>query len=360
MQIDFRLPREWAQANESVLQALQANVSLTPNSTATRLEPRLFQNMSAAVVETVYGLSQLYPMKKKVFFIKNTNPLFDAAVLPLAKMGYIVTGLETSVLERPDDFAAIVDRECLLVLYAVDDPILGRAYDVTRLEAALKEKVIVQVRLSHNAHFYKHYEADDTAVMTDTALPSGAGRDIPRLGAFIYSLKPEGALVLCGERARFGVLVADQLTPPLGSDLSWLTTPRVAHQEKILDFESRRVAGAHPIFESTALRVFDRAAISWSDLDGYALITRLAERLKIILNKPGHETRLEATSLSRWGGVRTMDFLKNQNLSPETIRGLVLIDATLLSPTFERHLVEARESLLTDQFGGAKWSTPIA
>ncbi len=344
MQIDFRLPREWAQANQSVAQYITGDI-----------EPRLFQNMSAAVVETVFGLSQLYPLKKKVFFIKNANPLFDAAVMPLAKMGYLVTGLELSVLDDPTAFAGIVDRECLLILYSLDDPILGRAYPVEKLEAALKEKVIVQVRLSHNAHFFS----------SDGALADGdLINSIPRLAAHIYTLQPEGALALCGVRARFGVLVADQLAPPSERNFSWLKTPRQNAKQKILDFEKRKVAGAQPVFETALLRdggrVYDRAVVTWPDLDGHAVITRLAGRLNITLAEPGRENRLECTSLSRWGGVRTMDFLKTQGLSPEAIRGLVMIDADLLNAEFEKHLLAVRDSLLADQFGGATWSTPTA
>jgi hypothetical protein len=337
MQVDFRLPREWAAANENVAAVLGSAVDLKTTEIYT------FQNIQSALVESVFGLSQLYPHKKKAFFIKNMNPLFDAAIMPLAKMGYIVTGLDASVLADPTAFVAALDREALAVIFSVDDPLLGRRYDTTKLQEALREKPVAQVRVSHNAHFY-----DGLALL-------------PRTGVHLYSLQ-SGAIVLVGERSRFGILISDQLANvfkgDINSEFSWAQKPRATAETEIKSFESKRIADSSPVL--TTARVFDRALISWNDMDGHAVISRLAERLKLTLGEPGQESRLETTSLSRWGGVRTMDFLRTQGLTPETIRGLVMIAADLLNPEFEKHLIEVRRLLLAEQFAGEKWATPNA
>lgn len=331
MQIDFRIPREWTSANELVAAQMPAG---------SNAEPYVFQSIQVAIVEAVYGLSQQFSQRKKVFYIKNCDSNFDAATMVLSKMGYIVTGLDATVLDDPSGFASIIERDALLVLYAADDPILGRRYSVEKLEEALREKTLAQVRVSHNAHFFAQLKPET-----------------PRTGVHIYSVKPNAAIALCGERVRFGVLSANQTKPSTQLDLGWMKSPLAEAREKILKFETAHIADSKPVFASSTSRVYDRAVVSWPDVDGHAVIARLAQKLNIALSEPGVETRIETTSLSRWGGVRTFDFLKTQNLEASTLRGLVMISADLLDSSLEKALVETRKELLADQFAGAIWPT---
>ena len=66
-------------------------------------------------------------------------------------------------------------------------------------------------------------------------------------------------------------------------------------------------------------------------MDGHAIIDSLAFAMGWILQEPGYECRLETTSLSRWGGLRTMDWLKHQGMTAEQIRGTIVIHASVIS-----------------------------
>ncbi|MEQ1664928.1 MAG: hypothetical protein ABL927_06080, partial [Bdellovibrionales bacterium] len=81
-------------------------------------------------------------------------------------------------------------------------------------------------------------------------------------------------------------------------------------------------------------------------------IDRLAKKLNMQLQAPGFDSRLETTSLSRWGGVRTMDFLAVHNLSPEQIRGLVILSSEIVAnPNIVQIITQVRNEILADQMG---------
>ncbi|MCB0350564.1 MAG: hypothetical protein KDD38_05235, partial [Bdellovibrionales bacterium] len=317
MHIDFRAPDTWSKLNEHVAEALGVDLDKTCT--------RVYQNTAHALIEVCVGLSKLYPLKKNVYYFKNMNPHFDAALMPLAREGYKLVALEQGLLADPTAWVAGLAREDLFVLYSADEPILGRAYDVSKFEESLKDSNIFKIRVSHSRHFYEQDELMTTLKQNKTQ-------------ANIYSLGAGHgaghAIAILGERGRIGSLAAEQLSYSSIEDLSWFKKSRVLAAKNVLEFETSctvkvqtgAAAGrqadvqCHCIFKPNDLRVADRAVIYWLDMDGSAVIDRLAPLLDIELKPPGQECRLETTSLSRWGGVRTMDFLASQGLSPEMIR----------------------------------------
>ena len=310
MRIDFRASGHWQAINDSVTERLR-EAGQSGGS-----EVHVYQGIGHALVEAVVGASQLYPLKKKVHFFKKMNPYFDAALLPLAKLGYQMIPLELEILKNPGEWASALSREDLLVLYSVDDPLLGRTFETRAFEETLREKSLVQIRVSHARHSSE-----------------GPAQFTPRYGIYLYSLADSQLAIAClGERARIGAQVADQLfyndvtdeqlkefinpTPIDAAEIkAWQTEMAKAASAKILwpDLDQHfdnRIYG----------RLCDRALIYWEDMDGHALIDRLATRLKLTLRAPEFENRLETTSLSRWGGVRTMDFYKGWDIGLSTLR----------------------------------------
>lgn len=332
MRMDFRAPNAWAILNEKLAEALDL-VGIKGGVHA-------YQGIGHALTEILVGVSRLYPLKKKIYWFKNMNPLFEPALTPLAKEGYRLIPLDMEALRGPEKWIKKLDREDLLVLYSADEPLLGKSYDVELFESALKESSLIKIRVSHSRHFY---ESDFKRGLLD------------RNKASLFTVSPRQAIAVLGERVQMGALVADKLSYDEDWDLHWAKTPLELSASSVLRFESHCVAGASPIFSPDAPRILDRAAVYWPDLDGHAVIDRLARQMGFELKPPGWETRMETASLSRWGGVRTMDFLKAQGLTPEMIRGLVLISHDLLRPDqiekLESHLINVHRSIMEDQHG---------
>jgi hypothetical protein len=148
--------------------------------------------------------------------------------------------------------------------------------------------------------------------------------------------------------------MASALSPVTSQDLQMVhaALSKESQPRRVLDFENSAPARAKALFQNQdAGRTFDRAAVYFEDMDGYAFLDELARQMGEPLKAPGHEWRFETTSLSRWGGIRTMDWLKAQGLTPEQSRGLVVIDARLLDTRFEQLFSSARESVLRLQNG---------
>jgi hypothetical protein len=400
MYIDFRAPGGWSALNDYVAQQLHLETD--------KCVPRIYQTTTFAVVEIALGLAKLFPNRKKVYYFKNMDPTFEPVAMALAKEGYQTTPLNLSVLAEPQSFVSGLGREDLFVLYSCDEPILGRAYDVSKLEAVLATSSVFKIRVSHASHFLGRASVGSaqssgegqvanqpSGVGQVAALPSG--QFLPdRNSAHVFALRLDQALALLGERARVGSIAAEQAVYNCHIDLKWLkgalstdakelnaptgltnsgaptgstnsgAPTGSSHEKLVLEFEKSRPAQAQVFFAEDAQgskgrvsRLFDRAVIYWLDLDGHAVIDRLAKELKMDLAAPGFEHRLETTSLSRWGGLRTMDFLKSQlnelgHADPATIlRGLVIISADLLEahPQMAQLLLRVRESILKDQQG---------
>lgn len=355
MFIDFRAPGAWSNLNDFVAERL--GIDLDKNSV------RVYQGAGHAVVEVALGLAKLLLNRKKIYYFKNMDPTFEPAIIALAKEGYQVTALELDKLSDPQSFVAGFGREELFILYSCDEPLLGRAYDVSALELALQTANIFKIRVSHARHFTDSSVVPQASVASPSVVPQQQATAQPiiidRNSALIYALRPTQAIALLGERAKIAALTSDQVVHDCKFELGWFKEKSPAsHRELILNFENKQIADSKPYFSATDLRVYDRAAIYWLDIDGHAVIDRLAKKLGFQLQAPGFEDRLETTSLSRWGGVRTLDFYKNQphatqkaELVPNMMRGLVLISAKLLAevPDLEKHLVEVRASILKDQ-----------
>jgi hypothetical protein len=123
-------------------------------------------------------------------------------------------------------------------------------------------------------------------------------------------------------------------------------------REGVLAFEQKKLGGCEPFFASDAERLWDRAVVFWKDMDGSAFIEELANNIGFGLLAPGEEQTMETTSLSRWGGVKTMDWLYALGVEPDVVRGLVILSASLLKlNNFDVAFVKARERVLELQNG---------
>jgi hypothetical protein len=337
MFVDFRRPGSWSDLTERAAEAL--DVILLKN------QLRFYQNTVHALIEVTQGLARQLPLKKKIFYFRDMSAAFEPALTLLAKEGYQLTALDLSELQNPEAHLAQMDRETLITLYAADDPVLGIIYPTEKWDAALKAASVPRLRLSHFSDLLRPFVsvADRTEIRMGTT-PAG------------------GAYALMGERLRTGSVVA----PFLGwnnfvlpdTDLQLMRSGRALRDglvAQVKEFESAVSAfGRIPEFKM-GMRVYDRALFIFPDVDGHALIDRWSRRLGISLHEAGEENTLETTSLSRWGGVKTFEFLKAYGLSAQDLRGLVLVSGQLFSSIgsseLKKTLVEVRQSILLEQNG---------
>jgi len=348
MLIDFRCPGSWAALSELAAAALK--IDLSKNAL------RFYENSSHALIEITQGLAKQFPLKKKIFYFKNMSVAFEPALSLLAKEGYQLTALDIGQLANVESFKAGLDRETLCMLFSVDDPILGLHFSTEQLEVALVTASIARIKLSHSRHVY--------------AKTSGFGfsPEIDRNEVRVFTLPSGRALAHMGERLRVGALVASEIDwstkdirTDIKSDLVALVNPLEGNlQDAISKFESSgQTFGAekfsYELPASVAKRFYDRAILIWQDMDGHAVIDRLAKSLKLKLESPGFEYHMETLSLSRWGGVRTFDFLQSYGLSLNQRRGLVIFGSSLFERfgafEIEKTLLEVRRSLLREQNG---------
>lgn len=326
MRWDYQPLGTWAQLNRHIDSVLGLK-----NTTA-----RVYGGLHHALVEVTVGLTRLFPHKRKIYFLKGANPYFDGPMTGLAMEGFVATPFTLEQLASPQSFVESLDREVLLLVVSEDDPILGRINNLEPLKKALQDKRVFVVSLSHSAYRAR-------------PLPS----TIERFEVQILSLTPQSSLALLGERAQVGSLVAEGQVwgDEVLLSIDNLKTPVVWDKNKVLNFEKKTPGQCHCPLVNESLRTFDRALLCWEDMDGLAVLDELSKELGISLNPPGQESRLETASLSRWGGVHTMDWLKTLGLNEKQIRGLVAISHELITEDLPKKVQLVRERILKMQLG---------
>jgi hypothetical protein len=313
-------------------QSLCDQVAINLGFDLSRQELRLVPTIQQALMDSVYGLRRLSAIKKKVFYIKDLDCNFTPAITALAKEGLELQPLGHEVLTQPELLSEKLGRDTLLFLYSADDPILGLKYDTNKLDLFLQEQTVFVVRMSYRAHLY-------------------SGLIKPHKN-FVHLMATDSDLCVMslGERVRFstsGTEFCDWSQVNLDFILSQLKT-REESKNKIIDFERSSPAGGKSIFLERP-RYYDRAILTWDNIDGEAIIERLTARLNLKLKPPGLENRFESLSLTRWGGVRPFEYLLAQGLTPEEQRGTVLIAKEAINEELKSSLNDVCQGILKDQ-----------
>ncbi|USN46316.1 MAG: hypothetical protein H6626_08810 [Pseudobdellovibrionaceae bacterium] len=328
MRLDFHVSGSWQAANSYLTKQLGLE--------GLQCEAKVYRGLHHALIEVTQGLVKNFPTKKKIFCFKDQDPFLEAPLRELAKQGLPVIRWELSHLEDPSKWIEQVDREALMVVYADDDPLLGRVFNTNPLTEALADLRVFRIHASHSQHCYL-----ESPVYAD------------RYEVKIMSMNPEVSLVVHGDKARMADMVSSGMYWPqdLYQDVALKFDGDGWRKSTVVDFEKTQAGGFTPVFNPEDLRVYDRAVIYWEDMDGYAFIDELARELGFELESPGEESRLETPSLSRWGGVRTMDWLHSHGLGVNAIRGTVMIDVNLIDNNLPNLIQAVRAKVLSRQQG---------
>ena len=229
---------------------------------------------------------------------------------------------------------ALSTNDVLAVVASQDLPLLGTMYDWGAERQLVAEYKTCFVQLSHCQHYC-----------------SGLEQKINTFEAYLYGFSGGMTLGAFGRRLRIDAPVAESMNWEKGQVLVEIDkfSSRSESRDKVIEFESQNLGGCRPALQMER-RLYDRAVVYWKDMDGLAFVNQLAKEL----NKnegSGTELLLETTSLIRWGGLKTMDWLNSLGYSLEQIRGMVVVDASLLNEIFFKKFMEAREVILQSQNG---------
>jgi hypothetical protein len=326
MKIDFKSPTSWVDLNDRLSEELGLSES--------NFEVRSYLGTHHAVTETITGLAKLYPLKKKIVFLKNFDPCYAEGLTALAKEGYQLNGIESDHFFNFDELKTKIEKDTLCVLYSVDDPLFGLKNSIETFKNQLKEETVQQIFVSHADHFI-------------TGIDKTPGKN----STYIYGINKRQAVSIVGERARIGALSTSSLSWPTQWDLTTLIKVATSNKEVIQKFESQEIAGAKPFFPADIERVWDRAVIYWPDMDGYALTHLLIEKMNWPHKPPGENEKLETISLSRWGSGRIFELYKNKYTDAKMWRGTIIVSADIIDEKFQNVLTRAREEILKDQYG---------
>ena len=325
--IDFRVPGRWDELNLRLEQDLKWK---GPGHL------KMFFGAATALLEIVTSLQKQFPLRRKVYFCRSLDPLVDSVVKHLAREGISLQPLTTQEW-NDNSWIAKVDKEGLAVILPIDDPFLGRLYQRPDLQPALAPTKLFQISISHSFH---------------------RSRGIPPLShplqIHLLSLNESICLGVFGEKAKVPLWMSETLPwndEMLETAVDVLSDPQ-ENRETVLAFEQKKLAGCEPFFTSGIERLWDRAVIYWKDMDGTAFVEELANSIGFGLLPPGEEQTMETTSLSRWGGVKTMDWLYALGVEPDIVRGLVILSASVLKlHNFESAFLVARKRVLQMQNG---------
>jgi hypothetical protein len=298
MRIDIPQNEKWTSVCESYRAALPFQDPA--------VQVQVFAGFQHALTEATQGLQRLFSHKKTIAIVTPTEPALEAVAIAFSEDGFTVKNATAEEIANPEWLTSI-QNDLLFVLMSEDDPVTGKLNDFATIHAALREKRIFRIILSHASH-----------AITPVTRPH-------IFEVRVLSLKPEIALVVAGERFR--------VTPTFASRLPWLDqnpkkdlSLRPSFAAEVIAFEEQLPPGFKAYFKKGEPRVFDRAVIYHPELDGSAVIDQLAETSGDKISAAGTATAFDSSSPCRWNNPRFTDWLISRGLSEEIIRGLIVID----------------------------------
>lgn len=325
---DWPVTRQWASYNQKLTAMMRAKLGNAKWSESWLMGGTLAQS----VWEVVVGLARLFPHRRRIIYFKNQDPVHEPALNILAKEGFEILSLKLDKFSVNENWQSEINDETLLVLYSGDDPFLGLKHICSGLEESTQAKRAFSVKIIHQLH----------RCYSPQVLPTPYSLEI-------WGYGKELSCIRLGERAKLKGIVSPLMN---WGEWQWeslvqnLKSVDPGNEVRVRTFEEKRLGGAQPLLDPHQARNFDRAVVFWEDMDGHAFIHYLAEELGTVLKPAGEETRFETTSLSRWGGVRTMDWLHSFGFRESQIRGSVILHHSQLNEKLERAFLQVREKVL--------------
>lgn len=324
MKIDLIHRERWHELNE----VLQGRAAIEGAGV------QLCTSAAFTIHEVTSHLIRQFPQKKVVHLFKHMSPHFEPIAASLAREGLKVE-IHPWGLPQVEECLKTIDKNTLCILFAYDNPLTGELYDTSTLEAKASELKTFTLGLSHAKHLYRPLSAVQLPYAVRVCL-----------------LNQQLSLLYVGERLKSLHSLSEWQSWPqtTAEQLNHLLQKKIERKTEVQKFESAPIAGFKAFFTHEE-RLFDRSVFYWEDLDATGLIEVLSQIRQHKLGPPGEDHYIEAASLSRWGGMRTQDWLKHQNLNEKIIRGLVVLAAAWINNEISTDLNKAHQKILQLQSG---------
>lgn len=304
MLMPLQSPEIWDQINLDMHKILQLPVENPV---------RCYPNLYCAVDEVTTQIATFLAHKRAFTWIKGLTPVFDATLAGFLREGMQIQSVDHLVFEQhshqANDWVEALPKDTLFVLGFEDHAVTGKKLNLQPFEEALNLKKIFFIRLSH---FQLPPETQNLSPYTIWIGPSGFD---------------SMAVVICGSRFR-----APEKAIPF---YPW--KPKSFENRKLLTENSKLVQEFENQFSDFVwfglndVRRWDRAVLSFSNVTGDLLRTRLLEKLKDQANS----SQIMTTHSCFTDSIKLMKSWWTPNPSPEKLRGLLVIEASLLeNPQF--------------------------
>lgn len=287
---------------------------------------RLYKGIYAGLLEVTHGLSRQFPLKKKVFYFRGLDPFVDQLALQCSRDGFELVGFTSPDAEAMERLIEQVGKETLFVLLPGDDVFFGKLYHLNDLVPKLTEKRVFSISISHHRHRVRP--------LSD---------QVENYAIEMLNYEHDLALARLGARVRF----ADSQAPYMQWSIEDLKILGIQYknedQSKVTEFEKHLPGDFRPMFVglSKEERLFDRAVILSESVDATAIIEYLCEKRVFEVGSADQQQLFETTSLTRWGGLRTVDWLSGVGLSPDERRGCLIISGNAINESLIEQMGEA-------------------
>ena len=285
---------------------------------------RLCAGLCHALPETARGLFSQYPHRTIMAVQKDGGPHFEALITLFSREGFKVLEFTKSDFANPAKFIEGMGKNGLFVLASEDDPLTGEIFDLEKIRDELAKQRIFFVTVSSSLHVREK---------TNMAFHDVSSRLLV-LGEGL-TLCLDGARVLVDPLLRGEVEVWGKYEPAVSGE----------NEVQVKEFEKKLKSVASPVLKEADSRLFDRAVLSFRDLDGSAVLETFRGQKNIKDGQTGFHRLIEAPSLCRWGDSLSQNWLRARGWDPGFIRGMVVFDASLATDENARLLVELANEL---------------
>jgi hypothetical protein len=289
----------------------------TKDALAATAQVRVYQSVNHALLEIGMSFQVLYSHKRQ--YLVTTSSLgthCEDLTVYLSRQGIKSIQQELTSIEPIDD------KKTLFWVLDVDDAITAQKY--LEVSTPPSDTKVFRIFLFHHQHLVQF--PDKNVSETDIYILSH-----PETG---------GAVALFGRRAQ-------NISSFICSTLNWEKFSNIyqfpskkENKAWVENMEKREWQGSQALLKGINVRLYDRAILTWTTLDGGALRQILIDDYKVNAN------HLESLSLYRWLDTRLIQQYGQRNWTPEQLRGTLILSSALSEDSdFENKLESALQKL---------------
>ncbi len=299
MEVYFHPFDRWQEVNKKLKLSLPAEYQ----EILSKNEVRLYPSVAFAVLDSFYGLRSLFSFKKDFGFFKGQDPNIDMAAKAITASGLSPKTFGLSDENLNDKLEQFITKETCFFSFSTSDPIFFKAEETSLIEKVINEKSLAFIRVDYQSN---------------PKLLNSIG---PK-GVHIVGLSNGAAACILGERVNYRSHFCPSLDWNSLSELpKWCWLDESKNQNVNLEsfspeFKPLMSADQQPLARK----------VLYSDMIDAAALIALMQK-----EQPNVASHLSTPSLSYWGGVDTMDWLKDKGYELNQLQGTIVVDQSIIS-----------------------------